>query len=345
MPLPLFLIVGAILAGGTGVGLGVKGGIDTADANDKLKKAQKRHDSNMARLKRINESACFHMDNLGEVELKTLSSFKKFSDIFTKIDNKPEFADIKLDGIKIPAFKPKELEKASVGASVLVGGLGGAALGTAGGFAASGATTSAVMALGAASTGSAISSLSGAAATNATLAAIGGGSLAAGGGGMAAGTMILGGATLGVGLLVGGIIFSITGSSLSSKADKAWQDMLDNENKINNICQYLTSLRENAREYTITFNKVRELHLIELYKMENIVRKHSNKSSISWNSLSQHERTIIQNNVMLVGILYEMCKVKFVKKVEGTEENTVNYRDINNARQNAESVLQKRNDQ
>lgn len=53
-------------------------------------------------------------------------------------------------------------------------------------------TTSAVMAFGAASTGTAISSLSGAAATNATLAWLGGGSLAAGGGGMAAGTAVLG---------------------------------------------------------------------------------------------------------------------------------------------------------
>lgn len=53
-------------------------------------------------------------------------------------------------------------------------------------------TMSAVMAFGAASTGTAISSLSGAAATNATLAWLGGGSLAAGGGGMAAGTAVLG---------------------------------------------------------------------------------------------------------------------------------------------------------
>jgi len=59
--------------------------------------------------------------------------------------------------------------------------------------------------IGVASTGTAISSLSGAAATNAMLAWLGGGSLAVGGGGVAAGTMVLGGAatgtvTLGAGL-------------------------------------------------------------------------------------------------------------------------------------------------
>ena len=47
-----------------------------------------------------------------------------------------------------------------------------------------------------------------------TLALLGGGTLAAGGGGMAAGAAALGAATLGVGLLVGGIIFSFTGGKM-----------------------------------------------------------------------------------------------------------------------------------
>lgn len=69
-----------------------------------------------------------------------------------------------------------------------------------------------VGALATASTGTAISTLSGAAATNAILAWLGGGSLAAGGGGMAAGTVVLGGitagATAGVTLLATGILVS-----------------------------------------------------------------------------------------------------------------------------------------
>lgn len=53
--------------------------------------------------------------------------------------------------------------------------------------------------LGAASTGTLISTTAGAALVNGSLAALGGGALAAGGGGMAAGTMVVGagGATLG----------------------------------------------------------------------------------------------------------------------------------------------------
>lgn len=63
------------------------------------------------------------------------------------------------------------------------------------------------MALGTASTGTAIGGLSGVAATNATLAWLGGGSLAAGGGGMALGSMVLGGIIAGPALLIAGGIF------------------------------------------------------------------------------------------------------------------------------------------
>jgi len=87
---------------------------------------------------------------------------------------------------------------------------------------AKGATSGALIAFGtygavgtfaAASTGTAISTLSGAAATNATLAWLGGGSLAIGGGGMALGTAVLGG-------VIAAPLIAITGFSMNSKAEK-----------------------------------------------------------------------------------------------------------------------------
>ena len=141
--------------------------------------------------------------------IRILKSFKTFSD----------------SQFELPQYNREELEQISIGAGVLLGGLGGAALGTAGGFAAAGATTAAVMALGTASTGTATASLSGIAATNATLAALGGDAIAAGGGGIALGTTVLGAATLGVGLLVGGIICNLTGRSMTDKANRIWSEV------------------------------------------------------------------------------------------------------------------------
>jgi len=70
-------------------------------------------------------------------------------------------------------------------------GMAARVIGTAASALASSATFSLVATLGTASTGTAIGSLSGVAATNATLAWLGGGSIAAGGGGVAAGAAIL----------------------------------------------------------------------------------------------------------------------------------------------------------
>ena len=84
--------------------------------------------------------------------------------------------------------------------------------------AASQGTVGLISLFGTASTGTAISGLSGAAAWNATLAWLGGGSLAAGGGGMALGTMVLGGITVGPALAVGGFVVASQGEKAMTKA-------------------------------------------------------------------------------------------------------------------------------
>jgi hypothetical protein len=71
---------------------------------------------------------------------------------------------------------------------------------------------------GVASTGTLIGSLSGAAAWNATLAWLGGGSLAAGGGGMALGSLVLGGITVGPAVLIGGFVLAGEGEKALTKA-------------------------------------------------------------------------------------------------------------------------------
>lgn len=95
---------------------------------------------------------------------------------------------------------------------------GGVTAGAAGGALTAIGAYGAAQTFAAASTGTAIASLSGAAATNATLAFFGGGSLAAGGLGMAGGMMVLGGLVAGPALLVMGLI---TGAKSQEKLDQA----------------------------------------------------------------------------------------------------------------------------
>ncbi|QBK77605.1 hypothetical protein QK342_15290 [Myroides odoratimimus] len=340
MPLPIIIGIAAAVAGGTGVGLGIHGGVKMKKANDKLKLAQEENNKNLERLEQANTAACAEMDELGKNEMRVLANFKEFSDLFERIHNRPDFKDIKIGGVEIPEFKGSEIKDASVGASILVGGLGGAALGTAGGFAASGATTAAVMALGTASTGTAISTLSGVAATNATLAALGGGPLAAGGGGMALGATVLGAATLGVGLLVGGVIFSLTGSAISGKAEKAMEQMKENEVKINEIYHYLLDLKNTAVKYNSTLLNLESLYIVQLRKMRRIVNS-SYEKFVNWEDLSKDEQLIIENTVLIVGALYNMCKVQLVLKLEDSDRNKINKEDIENAKNAANDLMSK----
>lgn len=51
--------------------------------------------------------------------------------LFERVKNRLEFAGVKNANVKIPKFEGKEIKKAVVGASILTGGLGRAAFGTA----------------------------------------------------------------------------------------------------------------------------------------------------------------------------------------------------------------------
>jgi uncharacterized membrane-anchored protein YhcB (DUF1043 family) len=337
MAIPIILGIAAGIAAAAGVGSGIAGGVKMKEANDTMESSKRRHQKNLERFDEQNKLATKHMDEIGEFELKILKSFETFADVMSKIQNKPSFKEID-NKFNLPTFTHEELKEASVGAGVLLGGLGGAALGTAGGIAAGGATTAAVFALGTASTGTAIASLSGVAATNATLAALGGGALAAGGGGMALGSAILGGATLGVGLLIGGVIFRITGHKLSEKADEAWRQMKRAEEEIDKICAYLLELRVEAGKFYDALQKVYNSYQSHLTHLSNMVYVfHKN----DWNEFTDEEQTVGENTIMLVNLLYHMCKTPMViqAKREG-ELNTVNKTELKSEIDKAIGVLE-----
>lgn len=337
MPLPLFLGIGAAIAGAAGVGTGIHGAVKMKEANDTMQAAKYRHECNIERFEKENKTTSTDMDKLGKLELEILHSFNSFSEVFERIKNKPTFESYSKDGVTLPKYDGEKLKEVSVGAGVLLGGLGGAGLGAAGGFAAAGATTAAVMALGTASTGTAIASLSGAALTNATLAALGGGAIAAGGGGIALGTTILGATTLGVGLLVGGVIFNFTGGKLSDKADEAWSQMKKAESQINTICEYLLNLRNTSNKYYKTLTEVNVVYQKRLNTLTNIVNM---LGHTDWNTFSEREKEITENTVLLVGLLYNMCKVELVLKGKGKDDmNQINTVAVEKSISNAKTVL------
>ena len=219
MPLPVIIGAIAAAAAATGVAKGVSGVKKIKEAKDDIERIERRHKSNQNMLKEQEEATQLSMDALGKKEVEVMASFDEFSSCMEKIIDKPDFATTKIGDKEIKPLTIERLKEVSVGAEALKALIAGSSMGTAGGLAAGGATSAAISAFGVASTGTAIGSLSGAAATNATLAAIGGGSLAAGGGGVALGSALLSGATLGVGLMVGGLFINHAGNKAQENVE------------------------------------------------------------------------------------------------------------------------------
>ena len=164
------------------------------------------------------------INELGEHTNDLYAALTEIQALFDHIRNVPEENRLKYEELKAIRvnwkqqvenieleYKKAEVKAAAQGAAGVGAGVAVAALGP---TAAMGIATT----FGVASTGTAISALSGAAATNAALAWLGGGALAAGGGGMAAGSAFLalagplGWTIAGISLLASGLMFFKTKS-------------------------------------------------------------------------------------------------------------------------------------
>ena len=326
MSLPFILGGIAAAAAVAGVGSGIKGGMKMKDANDTMESAKRMQKRAINKFEENNKKTTKQMDSVGKAELSILSSFEEFADLMENIQGRPKFEKYSKEDIKLPEYTAEELREVSVKAGIVMGSLGGAAAGTAGGIAAAGATT-----------GAALASLGGGAATDVALVALGGSALAAGGGGMALGTAVLGGATLGVGLLVGGMIFNVTGSKLSEKADEAYYQARETEKKVDEIVGYLKELYESAKSFEDCLKEVKEQYQKRMDIMKVVVYV---QKKVNWDEFTETEKKITENLVLLVGLLYDMCKVKLVLQAEDDSEvNRVNKEEIDKNIGHAEEIL------
>lgn len=156
--------------------------------------------------------------NLLEMRKQSSSLIINIETYVNSIANTPKEFESSIEEVKIHLQKFKailDIKYDEAKANHISGSIAGAGVAVGAGVAALGPTAAmaAATTFGVASTGTAISALSGAAATNAALAWLGGGALAAGGGGMAAGNAFLAmagpiGWAIGGTAIVGGALFA-----------------------------------------------------------------------------------------------------------------------------------------
>lgn len=265
MPLPAFLLWGAaaVLAG-----TGVKKGIDAYEDSSKAKsigeRAERKLKDSQDHLDENRRVTNDYLEALGRLRLNIFQNqIKHMVDMHNRFHSQLEGYDqsVTVDDANMikdcEMYVQKSLEfERGLGQGVVCGSL--ASFGALG----------AVSTFAAASTGTAISSLAGAAATNATLAWLGGGSLAAGGFGMAGGMVALGGIALGPLLAVAGFV-------MASKAEEALTEARRYEAKVDKACaemktveSILYAIRTSCDEMTYVLNEaVRRFEEVKVYNI------------------------------------------------------------------------------
>ena len=257
MPVPIILGGIAGCAALYGAIKGVKGAMDHSSANDINDNAHSMVDNANNKINQQRESTNGVLRDYGERKLRAFNGvIAEFIDTFGRLKNvdtihTPEleklnlgdFSTVSLDGLR----SDYELLKSS--------GLGlGAGLG--GGAALAFGAYNGTMLLATASTGTAISTLGGAAATNATLAWLGGGSLAAGGGGMALGSMVLGGIVAGPALAIFGHIVGNKGEEALNNARSNLEQAKTVRNEANLMVGKLAAIEKVTSLANSTFSTI-----------------------------------------------------------------------------------------
>lgn len=153
--------------------------------------------------------------------------------------------------------------------------------------------------VGVASTGAAISGLSGAAAWNATLAWLGGGSLAAGGGGMALGSLVLGGITVGPAVLIGGFMLAGEGEKALTKARKYEAEVNAAIAKINAAKEFMQQVRRRISELRDLVEFLNDRAVLGLNELESLPSFDKNRDA---------DATKFQQIGLLVTALVEIMK-------------------------------------
>lgn len=315
MPLPL--IIGAIAGAATtlGVGAGIYGASKIKEAKDTEEVAKEISEKAIKLYKDKESELTALLDPLGKKELKVIKSFTEVLNIKEKISGIPDFNEhIKANGIsniEIPKLNDLNLKDLSIWADTALASLSGAAAGVAGGFAAAGSITTLVTAFGTASTGTAISTLSGAALTNAVWACLGGGSLVIGGGGMALGTSVLGVASGGIGFLIGGAVLALMGSNKSDEADEKLASAKEQEKEFDKFVHYCDELIAVGSQFNASFCALKKLYEEQLRRLDYVVNV---LEKVHWSDFVDSEKQLTENTMVLAELLYEMCNISLVLK-------------------------------
>lgn len=240
-----------LAAAGTAL-FGAKKMMDSSSNNSRAKSlqesAQNIYDTAKDRLEDNRVRTNSMLEELGKTKINVWANeMGDFINVFSQFKNVEQEGSLaQEEKISINQETINEYKGAALKASeMLKAGLGTLGAGALAGVAAYGGASM----FAAASTGTAISALSGAAATNATLAFFGGGSIATGGLGMAAGGAVLGGVVLGPIMAVAGSLMAAKSEENLANAEKMYSEACNAAEKMNGMSDILVNIYDISYDY------------------------------------------------------------------------------------------------
>ena len=312
MPIPFLIAGAAAVAGTTGVVKGAKAIQNNTEAKELLQKASTLCETAKNNFEHQKEKTASGLEKLGNVKIDAWSgcmeSFVNEFSYFKNIQMDEQLnlnTALKYGGDEAPEHQLINMQSAALTAKEIVK-IGAVSIG-AGAVVAVAVYGGAVM-FGKASTGVAISALSGAAAKNATLAWFGGGAIKAGGLGMAGGKLLLGGVAVAPVLAVAGFVMEAKSKEKLANAKMVYAEAKESAEKIDTMTSYLKGIYDVSSDYgdfIKKFGKKFQPFIAELQKIRSGKAVDEN-GKIDFNSLTEVEQKTLHLSWLMAQIYYQL---------------------------------------
>lgn len=314
MPIPI--IIGVIAGGAAlyGAVKGVKGAIDHSDAKDVNEEAKSIVDLANRNIDRQRDNTNTVLEDYGHQKLTAFKGvIADFIEVFEKIKHVDIVQSSELDKLNIGDFSTTTLNNLKNDYQMLMSSGLGLGAGVGSGAALAFGAYNGTMLLATAGTGTAISTLSGVAATNATLAWLGGGTLAAGGGGMALGSMVLGGIVAGPALAIFGHIVGNKGEEALNNANSNLEQAKTIRDEGSLLIKKLIAIKDVSILASNTFLAIDKKLRSSVNSLNNIVDIRGN----NYKNFSNHDRELVMRTVKLAQLIKAMIDTPILDKQGG----------------------------
>ncbi|AWY42685.1 hypothetical protein DKY63_23360 [Pseudomonas putida] len=311
MPIPLIIGAVAAAAGLYGAAKGISGAIDHSDAKDLNNDARTMVDTANRKIEDQRKATNTTLEDYGQRKLRAFTGvIADFIVTFERLQNCELSQSPELDKLNAGDFSGKTLGGLRQDYQALKDAGLGLGAGMGGGAALAFGAYNGTMLLATASTGTAISSLGGVAATNATLAWLGGGSLAAGGYGMAGGMMVLGG-------IVAGPALAIFGHVLGNKGEEALNNARSNMEQARTIRDQselmvgkLRAIEQVTALANTTFSKISSQLRRAVSELKTVLEN----NGVNYQTYSDESKKVVFRSVKFAQLLKAMIDTAILDK-------------------------------